>query len=605
MKSLSSIVFFICFICLGIVNSGIGQDSDKWLIHISRLSERSRTDSQKVDALGKLANYYYTFKLNDKGDSVLRQQLLLAELSNNPNLITQTLFSNAIQKLSPNASKESFENTIKFIDRGIRYAQANDQYKYLTLGFIRKSELYRKRGDLEQALYNCFQGLMQVNNVQSDSIKAILYIELGKVYLAQNEALLACTNFNTAYRIALHAGSVPLQSDVYHSLSEMYKQLGDHESAKKELMKSLELNKKAGDKDGLMDDYYDIARLTDEKFYIEKTIHLADSISSFYHILNGKRLMLAYYYVVEKDARKALNYLASESVLRQSYINDGAGNYPLTIGNIYFYSGHKDSALVYYSAAIPQIQEESNQGLLSIAYGQIGQCYQQLGNEQMAINYFEKALRISMARNNINSIADYSYHLSQMYSKQGQYKSALDFLSQAENYKDSIRELSRQNEIALLGVDRENMKHHQEMMQEKQHEINKANIQYAGIVILILIAFFFMIIIGSFTVSPFIIRLMGYFFFISLFEFFILLIDNLVLHASLKHEPLKLWMMKIVIIAMLVPCQHFMEHHVIRLLSSRRLFDIRKALSIKKWISSKKPQIQEEIAPEEEEVGIL
>lgn len=565
------------------------------------------TDSQKIDLLGKLANYYYTFRLNSKGDSILHEQLILAEISNKPNLILQTLFSDALQKLSPNASNESFASTINFINKGLKYAQSVDQYDYLTLGYIRLSELYRRRGDLEQAQSSCFKGLMQVNNV-TDSIKALLYIELGNVYLKQNEALLACTNFNNAYKIALHGRHIPLQSKIYHSLSEMYKSLGDTESAKKELLKSLALNKQAGNRVGLMDDYYDLARISDEDLYIHKTINLADSMSSLYHLLNAKRLMLAYLYVVKKDAPAAIKFLSDEYDLKQTYFNDGPGNYQMTLGNIYYYSNHIDSALVFYQMALTTIKDLNNQNITGILYSQIGNCYNKLKNESVAVTYYEKAYKINLERGDINALAKLSKQLSTIYFNNGAYKLAYEYLNKTAGFKDTLRELSRQNEIALLGVDRENMKHHQELMIEKQHELNQRNIQYAGIFILILIAFFFMMVIGSFSIPPYAIRMMGYFFFISLFEFIVLLIDNFLLHTNFGHQPMIIWGIKILLIALLVPFQHFLEHNMIKILSSNKLMNFRKTLSIKSWITSKKrsteqrPEKQEE---EEEEIGVL
>ena len=92
-----------------------------------------------------------------------------------------------------------------------------------------------------------------------------------------------------------------------------------------------------------------------------------------------------------------------------------------------------------------------------------------------------------------------------------------------------------------------------------------------------------MLFIGSFPVSRRTVRLMGYFFFISLFEFIVLLIDNLVLTHSVHNQPLKLWIIKIGVIALLVPCQHFLEHHVISLLASKKLIEARTKFSIKKW----------------------
>ena len=52
----------------------------------------AQTQTDQVVALGNLAEFYYIFRADQKGDSVLQKQLVLAEMSNNKDLIFQTLF---------------------------------------------------------------------------------------------------------------------------------------------------------------------------------------------------------------------------------------------------------------------------------------------------------------------------------------------------------------------------------------------------------------------------------------------------------------------------------------------------------------------------------
>lgn len=545
--------------------------------------DRSVSDSQKVYSLGELANFYYVFKLNAPGDSVLQQQLLIAELSNDSSLMLQALFGDAILNIGESATSESFNKTINFVQKGIDYARANNEYNYQALGYARMSEILRKRGEYDKAFDNSTLALSLFQNVTSDSVKAIAYIELGDTYLDRGKAVAACNNYNRAFDIAVTIESVALQSKIHHHLSEMYKKLDDKEHAKGELNESLALNRKNGNREGVMMDYYDLARLTDEKFFIQRCIELADSLHDYKNLLNAKRAMLAYYYVIEKNERSALQYLANEPDLKQSYLNDGVENYFTILGHIFFYTGHIDSALAYYLIAQPVLEKNSDQNSSSSNLEQIAECYNIKNNFPEAIFYYRKALEISLGRKELTRTALYSAKLSNLYEKEDDYKNALIYSKQFVAYKDSIRELSRENDIALLSVERENKKHENELFQQKQRDNNSRNIQYMGITVAIIIIFFMMLFIGSFPVSRHTVRLMGYFFFISLFEFIVLLIDNFVLAHSIHSQPLKLWLIKIGVIALLVPCQHFLEHHVISLLASKKLIEARTKFSIKKW----------------------
>ncbi|HEY1023070.1 MAG TPA: hypothetical protein VGE06_12200, partial [Flavisolibacter sp.] len=43
--------------------------------------EKAQTDAEKVSILDELAEYFYLYKLEKEGDSILKKQLTLAELS--------------------------------------------------------------------------------------------------------------------------------------------------------------------------------------------------------------------------------------------------------------------------------------------------------------------------------------------------------------------------------------------------------------------------------------------------------------------------------------------------------------------------------------------
>lgn len=582
--ALSFLIFFVfqqkkCFAQLS-----------KQIDSLYAVCNRITSDSEKVAALGKLADYYYIFKLDKKADSVLNKQLLVAELSNNSNLILEALFGDAILDVGTTATSESFDNTIKFIQKGIDYARSTNQYDFMALGYNRMSDILRMRSQYEKALNSSVLALSTLQNVISDSVKALTYLSLGDIYEARGESVDASSNYNNAYDIAVKLKSIPLQSKVHHRFSEMYKGLDDDIQARDELNKSLAINKASNYTDGLVEDYYDLARLTDEKFFIEKAIQLADSLKLYRHLLSEKRLMLTYYYVKEKDSEKALEYLRNEPDLAQSFLNGGIEKYYLALGHIYFYSGHVDSALHYYKLAEPAFKKKFDQHSQQIIFEQLAASYSLKENYPMAIAYFLKALEISRQMNNPNDIASNSESLSGLYEKKNDFKNAFLYSKQSTIYKDSLKTLSKDKDIALMKVDREKRKHEQDTLQQQKLENSKRNIQYMAITIVLIIVFFGMLLIGTFPVSKFTVRIMGYFFFISLFEFIVLLIDNLFLTHVVHNQPLKLWLIKIALIGLLAPFQHFLEKNLIGLLESRKLLEARGKISLKKWWSKiKKP----------------
>jgi hypothetical protein len=118
------------------------------------------------------------------------------------------------------------------------------------------------------------------------------------------------------------------------------------------------------------------------------------------------------------------------------------------------------------------------------------------------------------------------------------------------------------------------------------------NIQYLGITIGIAVVFLLLVLMGAFKVSEATIKIMGFFAFILLFEFIILLADNKIHHWT-HGEPLPILGIKIILIAMLLPLHHWLEHKVVSYLASRRLI-IPDRKSIWKNITTRKKQVKQE-----------
>ncbi len=582
----TTVLFLIIFFCNFYISSA---QYNRQIDSLTALCHHAISDSQKVIALGNLADYYYIYQFSKKGDSVLHEQLMVADNSNNNNLILMALFGNAITNVSKVATSEDYDKTIHFIDNGINYAKSQNNYDYITLGYIRMSIILRKRGQNDKALQTANIAIQYLENVISDSIKALVYIELGNDYQALNQSIIASTNYNRAFDIAIKINSVSLQSDVYHCLSEMYSNLGNDADAKEELKKSLSLNKENKNYEGIIRDYYDLARLTDENFYINKTIELSDSLHMNKYILPAKQLKLAYIEVIEQNTDKALQYLETEADLKQSYLNNGIAVYYEAIANIYFYTNKIDSALRYFKLAEYDFLKNYDPKLSRDIFRGIAQCYELLNDLPNAIGYYTKALQVSKSINDAVAIVDISSLLSNLYSLQNDYKKAFFYSKQSITYKDSLRDLSKGRDLALLNVDRENIKHMEELKQQQQ-KLNRArNIQYMAITIVICIVFLCMLVAGMFPISRLTIKLLGYFFFISLFEFIVLLIDNKFLANAVHGEPLKLWVIKIALIALLVPVQHFMERGLINFLASRKLLKARTSFSFANFWRKLKP----------------
>jgi tetratricopeptide (TPR) repeat protein len=535
-------------------------------------------DSDKVIACGKLAEYYYIFQLHTQGDSLLQLESRIAELSQNKNLVLIALFDKAVMNISIWSTEASFDKAIEFVQKGLDYAKGIGREDYVTLSYIRIAGLYRRRGQPDNAYSNANIAFTSSLNIDDDSIKILATIELGEAYQFKGESLLAFKTYTKAFDMAVDQNNIYLQSQVYHSFFELYRSLGNKPAAKENLLESHKLNKKNGNNEGLIWDNNDLARLTDEPDYIKRALIMAESLNLEKYIIDGKGLMWGYYTYIVGNTDSTLDYVKRNPDLKQSWMNTGMPIYYRNMGSIYQYGGKYDSAVYYLQLAQPAFEKEYNERSRLSLYSDIASCYTKLNKPQQAISYYERALALKGPIRTPGQAAQYSFSLSSLYAQLQDYKKAFDYSQKGVVLEDSMQTVSTNKDIASIEVNNERKRHEKELEVAAQHQLTRRNLQYMAITIFITGIFFILIVIGMFPISKITVKLLGYFAFISLFEFLVLLIEPL-LHRLTDGEPLKIWLIKIVLIALLVPFQHYLEHGLIRFLHSRK----KRKFSLTKW----------------------
>jgi tetratricopeptide (TPR) repeat protein len=558
-------------------------------------------DSDKVVAFGKLAEYYYIYHLDRQGDSILQEQLKIAEISQNKNLFLIVFFGKAVMNISKWSSKETFDRALQFVNRGLEYSRTIGREDYVTLSYIRLATLYRKKGEIDKAFYNANIALTSSLNIKNDSIKILAAIESGDTYQAKGESLLAFKTYTNAFDNAVAEDNVFLQSEVYHRFSELYLSLRNDLTAKEYLSRSVELNQKHKNAEGLINDYIDLARLTDKRYYIEKALSLSDSLNLENYFIRAKDIMYGYYTILVKNSDSTMKFLSDNTDLTETWKNIGMPYYYLNIGSVYEYVDKWDSAVYYFQLAQPGYEKHFNDKNRQELYAEIGKCYSLLQKPEQAILYYEKALALNKQINSLVNAITYSDALSALYGQIDDYKKAFYYSRQGIVLKDSLQKIANQRDIALIELTNEEKRHERELQAITTQKLVKRNLQYMAITVSITVFFFLLIVLGMFPISNFTIKLLGYFAFISLFEFIVLLIDPF-LHHLTHGQPLQIWLIKIVLIALLVPLQHYLEHKTITYLHSRKK---KYSFSIKKWWQRQKKPTATTIDEIEKDTAML
>jgi hypothetical protein len=149
---------------------------------------------------------------------------------------------------------------------------------------------------------------------------------------------------------------------------------------------------------------------------------------------------------------------------------------------------------------------------------------------------------------------------------------AYHFARLNQRYTAALTQANRQDEILMMDMENELRGRELLARQEEARTQHRHNIQYTAIVLLIGFCFMVLALLGSFRVPRWAITGMGYFSFIFFFEFIILIIDHR-LHELTHGEPWKILGIKIIIIAILLPLHHWLEHRVVHYLQTHRMIN--------------------------------
>jgi tetratricopeptide (TPR) repeat protein len=578
------ILFFSFLLFTVVVNAQFKEKAGR----LNDLVSRAASDSEKVVALGNLGEFYYIYQLDREGDSILQKQLNIAEVSENKDLLLTVLFGSAINNIvstknvSSWRSKETLNRAIAFIHKGLEYAKEMGRDDYTALSYIRLAELYRSMGLLEKAYYNASIGFTTATGTKNDSLRIVAAIELGNVYSARGESLLAYKTFTNAYDDAVIFNYHSLQSEVFHCYAVLYNSLGNDQQAKENLYRSIELNKLYQRPEGLIKDYIEFGRLSGERYYIDKAISLADSIHNEKYIIQAKRLLYGYYASVVGNSDSTIQYINRNVDLKQVYFLGDSSKYYSIMGAIYHYGNKCDSAIFYMKLAEPGFEKTFGTTSLQDLYAQLADCYYKVNRPLDAIKYYQKVEELNRELKDAEIAVSYSNSLSGLYEQLGKYKEAFLYSKQAGLLRDSLQKLSDRRGITLMEVNNEKKEHETNQEKMAHEKLVKTNLQYMAITILISLIFLAMILIGMFPVASFTNKILGYFAFISLFEFVILILDTF-LHDITHGEPLKIWLLKIIIVAILAPFHHYLEKGMTRFIESKRLVKLREKMSFKKW----------------------
>jgi tetratricopeptide (TPR) repeat protein len=545
---------------------------------IKNALSKATTAQERVSLLDELSRTL--MNVNPKeADETGAMLITVAEESRDRKLMFKAYLSNGIRCTYMANQKTYSQKAIEFYNKALELARQNRMEEEVGAAQMYLSGLYLMIPDKDKALSYATQAFSLVSTLRNDSLRAEAHNTYGQVYLARNENILALRNFLNALRIGEDSKNAPLIRNCYLYLSSFYTDIEDYDKAIDYMTLAYKKLDELKEKNvpyqkviytnsiGNLFAYkknYDIAIS-----YFERSIRMADSLKFSTLKVPGYVSLLNQYLRID-EPQKALTYLNSAPGDNLKKYLGNFGMAPVidqAYGVIYTELGRFDSAGIYLEKARPMFENSTNGNSQVGFYAQLASYYRKSGDKKNAIVYYLKVKEISEKNGLLENVKKASQYLDTLYTETGNITLAGKYNATYYQYKDSIETLKREKELTQVEADDEQQRQEKLAKEAEETKRRRNNIQYLGIVIGIIVLFIALVVLGMFKVSAGVIKAIGFFVFIMLFEFVFLVFKKNI--YSITHgEPWKDLAFMIALAALLVPLHHWMEHKVLHYLTS-------------------------------------
>jgi two-component system, NtrC family, sensor kinase len=465
--------------------------------------ESARFSQEKIYALHYLAVYYTnTLGKDSMADMYGDQQIAFAKQTGDNELIALAYFLEGERLIKMVPSEKRFARAKVYLYRTIEIAQQHNLPFYGASAYIALSRPFYFSFEIDgnKALVLAQNAVKLSKAISNDSLLSLSFTYMAVAYRHKNDNLAAYRAYQQALKTAERLQDPYPLAYCYFSLGHFFQSLGELNKAVAYFSKaeqSME-QKKSPSHNDLNDLYW-----------------IRQALSNVYVEIGDEQKAKAY---IDRYAKQAISYnmpefYKLEPLIQNVFMNVGLGHFEKTrelywnpdVERIYlavdyrfgYYSQRAlvfqktkqfDSAAIYYERAFKNADKDA----LSQFHNSYGIFLLEKGNIPPAIHYLELAKTKFEEQNNLEALISAYQNLDSVYYLAGNSKQAYKYNKLYHYYKDSLRQLSKQKELALLEVEQEQRKMEQQRLTDQADAEYKNRIRMyvfsGGLLLLLVIA---------------------------------------------------------------------------------------------------------------------
>jgi len=550
--------------------------------------QQSSSDSLEVSAICEDAKECLEVRANPAGADSLSESALQIVMGTYDNKLILESLNNFFETTDPTYN---YKKTIGYARKAEELSREikDDCLQWRTLYNI--ANIYCAGYEYDKAVTASYKSFETAIFIKNANFKCKSYLSIGQSLEGKNQKIEAFRNYLNALSLAEGLKDIDLISDCLGKLSQFYSNNKVYDKAIDYRLRQIakEREKEEIDSTALMWGQYElevISYLSDKERVNDRNIQRILQYANRHGNIKLKNYTIALYRTHLIEARKF-------GLLRALYVDQFPDeleylkekDLSMYLRLYAFFSEDKmdlDSARIYFRQAESIISLNPNKILQSNFNIRYGQFLFRINDITEAIDKFKKAYDLSTASSYFEYMLESSKNLEKLYARTNDFKNAYLFASINHELSDSLLRLTKKDELLKLEIETEEKLTQMALEQAIRTTRQRHNLQYTVIIILIASTFIFLAMLGSFTVPEWYIRVFGFFAFIFLFEFIILLIDQKVHHIT-HGEPWLILLIKIGVIAFMLPLHHWMEHKATMYLTRHKLINF-SSFSARKYL---------------------
>jgi len=544
------------------------------------LKEIKKTDNDSIK-IGKLFDRaWFNFDIvgDDRlADSLSRIAVQIAEDSHRPELLLMS-YNRYIRS---NNLFTHYKTALGYALKAEQVAGSNNP----DIAFCNADNLvsvYLSGYEYDKALEYGYKAL-SISSAPDNTIrKAESYLDIGNCLDGKNQKIEAFRNYLNATALAEGAKNTFLLVKCYSQLSQFYNLNKIYNKATHYKLMQGDLLRRVlpVDSVALMWTKYDLQVIDLNSNNNELNERSMKEILDFARRKKINRLLkyeisLIRTHLIEADKIRQLHdlYFKQFPVELKSLASENPALYNKLKAYFCEDENKPDSALYYFKQAEMFLQSDPNKVLQSNFYYRFGQFFMRHGLKHNAIEKFSKSYELAKSASYFDYMLIAARQMETIYYSNGDYKSAYKYAVLNKVLSDSVNNMSKNDQLLVMEIDHVSRLRDQAAEQERQSILRRHYLQYNAIIIIMIGIFIVLLMLGSLKVPEWIIKMLGFFSFIFLFEFIVLISDRMINEIT-HEEPWKIMLIKIFLIGILLPMHHWIEKRVIAFLLNPRLINI-------------------------------